>query len=184
MGKIKYGIKNVHYAILTVGTGGTISYGTPVALPGAVSISLQPAGDSIDEYADDVLWFHDTANNGYTGTLEVEAIPVDFLTSVLGMTKDSTTGKLTESSTDVHKEFALQFEFTYGGDASVSGKRATLYRCIASRPDVAGQTKGASIEANHDVINITAMPRLDDNSVKATAESTDTAYSSWFSAIS
>lgn len=183
MGKIKYGIKNVYYAIMTVGTGGTITYGTPVAMPGAVSISLQASGDSNDEYADDVLWFHGIANNGYNGTLEMETLPEDFLTAVLGMTKDSTSGKLTEASDDVYKEFALLFEFSYGGDSSVSGKRVCLYRCVASRPELSGTTKGASIEAQHDTINITAMPRTDDNTVKATAISTDSAYSSWFTSV-
>lgn len=187
MGKIKYGIKNVYYAIATQGTDSsgdmTYTYGTPVAMPGAVSMSLQAAGDSLDEYADDILWFHDTANNGYTGTLEMEVIPDDFLTNVMGMTEDSASGKITEKSTDTHKEFALLGEFTFGGD-TVTGKRFAMYRCIASRPDVSGTTKGASIEAQHDSINITCMPRPTDNAVKATCVSSDTAWSSWFSSVS
>lgn len=187
MGKIKYGIKNVHYAVAEVGTDSqtgalTYTYGTPVAIPGAVSISIQPTAESIDEFADDIRWFHDDINNGYTGTLEVENLPDSFLTDVLGMTKDSTTGKLTEKTSDQHAEFALIGEFTFGG-ATETGKRFVLYRCTASRADVAGTTKGANIEAQHDTINIVCMGRPTDNAVKATCVSTDTAWTNWLTAV-
>ncbi len=38
--KIKYGLKNVHAALQTQGEGGAYTYGTPQAIPGAVSMSL------------------------------------------------------------------------------------------------------------------------------------------------
>ena len=45
--KIKYGLKNVHYAVITE-AGGVVSYGTPVAIPGAVNITLSPAGEKVE----------------------------------------------------------------------------------------------------------------------------------------
>ena len=41
--KVKYGLKNVHYAIFNSSTN---TYGTPVAVPGAVNLSLSPEGES------------------------------------------------------------------------------------------------------------------------------------------
>ena len=38
--KVKFGLKNVHYALLQEGEEGAITYGTPVPMPGAVSMSL------------------------------------------------------------------------------------------------------------------------------------------------
>ena len=40
--KVKYGISNVHYAKMTVASDGTISYGTPVAIPRSSIIDSRP----------------------------------------------------------------------------------------------------------------------------------------------
>ena len=68
--KVKYNLKNVHAAKLTesVVDGVTsFSYDTPKAIPGAVSISLAAEGDSSPFYADGIVYFRTSSNNGYSG---------------------------------------------------------------------------------------------------------------------
>lgn len=176
--KIKYGIKNVFYAVATQGTGGALTYGTPVALPGAVSLSMDAQGDTNTFHADNVAYFTSSANNGYQGDLELALIPDAFRTDVLGEVLD-TKGFYVEKSGAPTVEFALLFQFE--GDASAT--RHCLYRCTASRSAVSGSTKEESIEPQTESITITAMPRINDEVVKSRCPADANDYATWFDAV-
>ena len=66
--KVKYSVRKVHYAMFKENSD--TEYDTPVALPGAVALSLEPQGDVSPFYADGILYFNAVANNGYAGDLE------------------------------------------------------------------------------------------------------------------
>ena len=181
--KIRYGIKNAYYAVATITTTGTATYGTPSALPGAVSISLGAEGDTSPFYADNVTYFTSVSNNGYSGDLELAKIPDGFLVDCLGYTTDSK-GVLIEDAGAVPVHFALMFQF----EGDVSAKRTVMYNCVATRPDVASSTKGESIEPNTETINIVATSiynsALSKDIVKASCTTTETtAYNGWLTAV-
>ena len=69
--KVKFNICNVHYALITVGEEGTVSFGTPVPMPGAVSISMDPTGEPESFYADGIEYYVINNNQGYDGDLEL-----------------------------------------------------------------------------------------------------------------
>jgi len=177
--KIKYGLRQVHYAVATPNTSGALTYATPVAIPGAVNLSLSAEGERNVFYADDVEYFVSESNNGYSGTLEVALIPESFKTDVLQEVV-KTNGVYVESADKTPKEFALLFEFQ--GDDKAT--RHALFRCICSRPDVSGSTKEQNIEPQTETLNITAMPRINDYVVKGSCPQTaTTAYSAWYNAV-
>lgn len=158
--KVKFGLSNVHYAVIS-DNGGTISYGTPVALPGGVSLSLDQSGDSTNFFADNVNYFSTFANQGYTGSLEIAMITDDFKTNVLGFVAD-TNGALYEDASVTPKEFALGFQ-VQGDDKN---RKVWLYRCTCARPSLTADTKTETIEPNTDTLDLTVMPRLSDNRVQ------------------
>ena len=182
--KIKYGLKSVHYAVATIAADGSATYGTPVAIPGAVNLSMSQQGDNTNFYADNIIYWAGYANNGYEGTLELARIPESFEKDILGAYED---GKkmLVENAEAPSVHFALMFQFE--GDEKAT--RHVLYNCTASRPDVASQTVEQSISPVTETLNISASSvydaTLDKNIVKAktTAESDTTAYNAWFSAV-
>ena len=185
MGRIRYGFSKLHYAVATEGTGGALTYGTPVAIPGAKSMAMAPAGTQFNEPADNTNWYNNTTNDGYTGTIEFEdtAAADAFLEDVLGYTKDATSGIVVEKASDQPKEFAILAQFELAGGTEV-GKRVCFFRCTARRPDINAQTKevgGLTVATN--TINVTAVPRINDDAVKATAVSTDSGYADWFTAV-
>ena len=185
MGRIRYGFSNLHYALATEGAGGALTYGTPVAIPGAKSMALTAAGADIKEPADNTTWFSGKTNDGYTGTIEFEdtADADAFLQTVLGWTKNQTSGLVVEKANDEPKEFAILGQMELAGGQEV-GKRVCFYRCVASRPDLNAQTKevgGLTVATN--TINIAALPRINDNAVKCKAVNTDSCYANWFTAV-
>lgn len=174
--KIKYGISKCYYAVK--GSGGT--YGTPVALPGAVSISLAPQGELYKFYADNIEYYRNAVNNGYEGTLELALIPDSFLKDVLSNELDNTDKVLIEQVSDSAVEFALGFQVE--GDANAS--RFWFYNCVATRPEMAGDTKEATIEAQTESITISTTPDADGNvRVRTTAETPEATYNAWFSEV-
>ena len=178
--KVKYGLRNIYYSKMTV-SGGTVSYATPVAMPGAVSLTASPVGDSVDFNADDIIYFQSTANQGYEGELEVSLINESFLTDIMKFTKDSN-GALVESADIIPESFALGFEIQ--GDSKP--RRTWFYNCTCARPNADAKTKETGINPDTEKLSIKMMPRGTDHNVKVSLELTDdntSAYNSFFSAV-
>ena len=55
--KIKYGLRSVYYAKATPATNGSLTYATPVAIPGAVNLSMEPQGETSPFYADNIVYY-------------------------------------------------------------------------------------------------------------------------------
>lgn len=179
--KVKFNLRNVHYATFTTGEDGSPVYGTPVAIPGGVSISLSPEGDTTPFYADGIPYYVTVANNGYSGELEVALIPDSFRTDVLGETLDQADKVIVEQANIEAKTFALLFQF----DGDVNGICHVFYNCTAARPNVEGSTTTESKEPSTETMTITASPLAGNNYVKAKtgAETTETVRANWFKSV-
>ena len=177
--KVKFNLKNTHYALLSVSEEGEVSYATPVPMPGAVSISLDANGEPENFYADGVAYYVINNNMGYDGDLELAMIPESFRTDVLKEKLDDK-GVLIENSDVELASFALLFEF----DGDQKHIRHVLYNCSASRPGIEGKTNEDSKEIQTETLAIKAAP-LANGMVKAkTGNTTDaTAYNDWYKAV-
>lgn len=177
--KVKYNLKNAHYALLTFGADDTPQYGAPVPMPGSVSISLDANGEPENFYADGIAYYVINNNMGYDGDLELALIPESFRTDVLGEALDAN-GVLVENSNTELAPFALLFEF----DGDQKHIRHVLYNCSASRPGIEGKTNEDSKEVQTETLTIKATP-LPDGKVKAKTGNTTNAgaYSNWYNAV-
>lgn len=179
--KVKFGLSNVHVSKITYANDGTISYGTPFAIKGAVNLTLDPEGDAADFFADNTKYFTASANQGYSGSLELALINDTFRTDILGETTD-TNGALVENKDDTISDFALGFQI----DGDSANRRFWLYSVSAARPSTSSQTIENSKEPVTDTLNITATARLTDGAVKVFMEKSQSnaaAYEGFFTAV-
>ena len=177
--KVKFNICNVHYALITVSEEGEVTFGMPVAMPGAVSLSLEPNGEPSNFYADGYAYYTISNNMGYEGDLELAMVPESFRTDVLKESLDDNS-VLVESANVETANFALLFEF----DGDVKKIRHVLYNCSAARPNIESATNEEEIEVQTETLAITAAP-LANGYVKArTGDSTtDTVYTGWYTSV-
>ena len=183
--KIKYGLKNVYFAVATIAADGSATYGTPKAFPGAVSLSLEPQGESNPFFADNIEYWAGISNAGYEGDLEIARIVDDFKKDVLGY-KTGGNGLMYEDTNVTVKNFALLFQFE--GDEHAT--RHVFYNCTATRPNVSGQTRSDTVEPQTETITISAasiyVSALDTNVSKAEVDNvtaTAAVYSAFYSAV-
>lgn len=174
--KVKFNICNVHYAPLTQNASGEYSWDTPVPMPGAVSLSLDPQGEPESFYADGIEYYVINNNQGYDGDLELAMIPESFRTDIL-MEKADNNNVLVENSNSETGKFALLFQF----DGDAKGVRHVFYNCSAARPNIEGKTTEDGREVQTETITIKARP-LASGYVKAkTGDSTKaTVFNNWY----
>ena len=182
--KVKYGLKNCHYAVATIDSAtNTATYDTPVAWPGAVNLNLTANDSNTTFRADNIDYWIGNANNGYEGDFESALIPDDFKKDVLGYVEDGN-GVLVEDANAPTVHFALLFQFE--GDANAT--RHVLYNCTATRPAVTGATTADTIEPQTETatIRVSAIHNaaLNKDVVKASCTPTEaTQYAAWFNAV-
>ena len=178
--KVKYNIKNAHYAKQNETEDGTITFETPVPIKGAVSVSFDANGDINPFYADGIQYYLSAANNGYEGDAEFALIPDQFREDILKEQKDEK-GVLHEvSETGDTQKFAFLFEF----DGDQKAIRRVLYNCTATRPSIESDTKEENIEPGTETITISNSP-LPNGRVKAqtTVDTDKTTYDGWYKTV-
>lgn len=125
MGKVKFGLKNVKYAIWTDGTGGAAgSYGAwKVLTPGAVSLTADIEVNSTDFYAEDTVYAVLDSPSKETGTIEVAFLPEEVKRDLFGYVEDETTklNYLTSEPKDIH--VALGYETSFNDGTKCRGLR-------------------------------------------------------------
>lgn len=177
--RVRYGLTNVHYAVITRNEDGTYTYATPVRIPGAVTMEMSPTGDSTNFYADNGIYFSINSNTGYDGTLDIATIPDDFKIAVLG--EKLVNGGLAEFGDAKTKDIALLFEI----DGDEEASRFVYYDVTVARPNVSAATTAESIEIKSDQLTLKAKPRTNDKAIKwVTGDTTEQAvYDSFFNAV-
>lgn len=175
--KVQFNLKNVHYAVENEGEDGSVTYGTPVPIPGAVNLSLEPQGDVSPFYADGIIYYQSVANNGYSGDLEIAKVHDQMLQDIWGMTVTETEKVLIENANEEPKCFALLFQI----DGDKDNELYCMYHCVGTRPAISSTTNTETKEPQTQTSSITASP-LENGMIRArtTADTPAETKKNWF----
>ena len=177
--KVKFNLWNVYYAPLLTNTTSKIEYGTPIAIPGAVSLSLDPTGENTPFYADSIEYYTISNNMGYSGDLEIALIPESFRVDILKESPDSNKVLIENKDINVGK-FALLFRF----DGDIRAINHVMYNCSVSRPKIGSKTNEESKEVQTETLTISAKPLVKGYVKAKTGDSTpQTVYNNWFKSV-
>ena len=177
--KVKFNLWNVYYAPLLTNTTSKIEYGTPIAIPGAVSLSLDPTGENTPFYADGIEYYTISNNMGYSGDLEIALIPESFRVEILKESHDSNKVLIENKDINVGK-FALLFRF----DGDIRAINHVMYNCSVSRPKIGSKTNEESKEVQTETLTISAKPLVKGYVKAKTGDSTpQTVYDNWFKSV-
>ena len=177
--KVKFNLWNVYYAPLLTNTTSKIEYGTPIAIPGAVSLSLDPTGENTPFYADGIDYYTISNNMGYSGDLEIALIPESFRVDILKESRDNNNVLIENKDINVGK-FALLFRF----DGDIRAINHVMYNCSVSRPKIGSKTNEESKEVQTETLTISAKLLVKGYVKAKTGDSTpQTVYDNWFKSV-
>lgn len=151
MGKVQFGLSDVHYAILKENQN---EYETAVALPGAVNLSVDLEGETNKFYADNGAYAVFETNSGYTGELELAMVPEAVYTELLGYIKNAS-DEIVETTTAKEVHFGLSFRIETNAGTSIAFR---YFNCTLSRPSLAHSTTSESTDPTTQKLAINFMP--------------------------
>lgn len=156
--KVQFGLSNLHLFKLTETTTNgktTGTYGTSMACPGAVNLSLSVEADEPDPfYADDSVYYQPAAMaKGYTGDLELARLPEDIRLAFLNFVKDDDDTIVEVDGTE-KKYFAMTFE----NQTDENPIKKVFYKCSFGTPGVEAATIEDTKTPQTETIPITILP--------------------------
>lgn len=151
--KVKFGLSKLYRAKLTRSDSG-VTFATPVAMPGAVSMTVTPEGEEGSPfYGDNGIYYQaDDVNGGYSVEFTLAMLDEAARRDIYGEELDEATGIQYEAVDAKIPEFAYICQVE--GDVNPLGM--VFYACKASRNELSANTKGESTEVDTDTFKVKA----------------------------
>lgn len=174
--KVRFGLSHIAAGTYTVGTNDTVTLGTPMEIPGAVSLSLDPETAESVFYADNQRYYVEDSDNGFTGDLEMAAFPDAFKTAFMNY------GAMVGGGIGQYKNISkkpIYLIFEVSGDRHA--RRTILYNVSLGNITVEHSTTEDTKEPTTESLNITVNGDNKTGLIKATYNDGDTVFSTIYS---
>lgn len=177
--KYIFNLKNVHYAPVTVGSDGALTFGAVKRLMGTTELTMELEQSSEKHFSEGLVYFVTTSSAGYKGELSIFNVDADFEKDVLGLKSDSKKVQY-ETMYDQPKEIALLFEV----DGNEKAERHCLLRVKFSKPKYEFKTTTDKVDVP--VLKLSYEGLTDEKGIGRTKTNKDTdktVYDNWFNEV-
>lgn len=137
----KVGVNGFRYALQTADTSSTLTYGTPVLVPGVASIDIKTGKDTATLFADDGPYESSSALGEITVDIDLADLSVEVYAALLGHTV--TAGVMKSVSTDSAPYVAIGF---IGNKSNGKKRWVWLLKGQFSEPDDTYKSKTDKVE--------------------------------------
>lgn len=144
--------------------GSPITYDTGFVIGTAVAANLTMQMNDNPDYGDDVIQDNDTGINGYSGTVDVNALAAGVREKLLGWSKTGTVYSATDEAAP-YVGFGFIQVMMYQGTKSYEAW--WFHKAQFSQQGLSASTKQRQIEWNHPQLNVTGMGVYIDDSGNA-----------------
>lgn len=177
--KYMFNLKNVHYAVVTVGQDGVLQHGPVKRLMGTTELTMELEQSSEKHFSEGLVYFVTTSSAGYKGELSIYNVDSDFEKDVLGLKEDSKKVQY-ETMYDQTKEIALLFEV----DGNEKEERHCLLRVKFSKPKYEYKTTNDKVDVP--VLKLSYEGLSNEHGIgriKTYKETDGEVYKNWFNAV-
>lgn len=180
----KVGLEKIHIAKVTENTNSSYKTETPVPVPGAIEVNLEPTVQEAKLYADNGLYASETSISDIKVTMGIADLPTEIVNLLLGSEK-AADGTVTTKVSDRAPEVALGF----ASNTSDGGEELVwLFSGKFKQPSENNKTKGESLEYTTPSIEGTFGQRKKDGALKTTVRTKEEGIgvdvvANWFKAV-
>lgn len=173
--KVEFGMKQVHVGTFELDEKGVVTLGAPMHIPGAVSLALNAETEESEFFADDIVYFGEFNNNGYTGDLNMALFPDDFKLAFLNYIKLAD-GGVAEMKNKKSKKVYFMFQ----GDGDASERRHIIYNVGMGAINREHRTKEGTKTPETETLPVTITGDNETGIIKVSYNKDDAGYETLF----
>ena len=173
--KVEFGISNLYFCTYTVAANGTVTLGTPLAVPGAVSLELEAEGDENTFYADNGKYWAKYSDNGFSATIEVANFSDEFKKEFMGYI-ELDDGGVAQLKGVNKPSVAIMFQ----SEGDTEARRGILYNVSLGNITRSYTTTEDSIEVDTESLDATVVGDNATKIVRASYKPGDSGYDTLF----
>ena len=175
--KVEFGMSNVHVGTYDYDSASdTVTLGTALKVPGAVSLTLDADAEEYKFFADDVVYYSDYTDNGESGELTMAMFPDTFKLQFLPYVQLDD-GGIAKIKGQQAKNVYLAFE----GKGDKNKRRHILYNISLGAIQREYKTVEGTKDVEVETLGVTLTGDMKTGIVKVSYSEEDTGYSTLFS---